>query len=227
MTMETLKLEMGPKWEEEYGVSNVDYNIDFITYDQNCTLHDGTYADFYNMDSLSEAQRIELLCLALRASSTNKDKFIAGAEYAKKHGIKQCQWMKEDPREEELTKKIIYRFDSYLEDVPGWERIDEGYNYNSLSAPKATWKFSVNDKCGSYITVGLEGKTLMTIARVVGERKDGSPYVTDKKIPHDYPGEDEMDEYGIVINVLEKYENIIVPGYENLAKCVAEGKRDL
>lgn len=163
----------------------------------------------------------------MKASADNKDKVIAGYKYAKAHGIKQYQWLKEGPREKKLTEKIIYRFNSYLEDKDGWKRIDEGYNYDRVSDPKATWKFTVNGKCGSYITVGLKDRVLTTIARVVGERHDGSPYVTDNEMPYPYPSEDEMSEYGIVMGVLEKYKTVIVPCYENIARGISENKENL
>lgn len=215
MVMETVKLKMDKEWEKDYGVSEVDYNIDFVTDDQNCTLHDGTKVDIYHIKHLTEDQRMEFLFLAIKAHLDNNDKVVEGAKYAKEHGIQQGKWFKEPPREQALCDKIIYRLGNYLKYRKGWKRIDEGYSYDGFADPKAAWRFGVDGDNRLYVTIGNENNELVVVTRLI-KGNEGEEYANDNRFHYQYPSENEMDEYGIVEEALAKYK-YIVKGFENIA----------
>lgn len=243
MPMETVKLHMGPDWKSVYGVDEVDYHIDFVTREQWCRLHDGTLATTEkfgpttrtDMSEDERAKRIEFASLAIAAMGRYQDRLRAGQEYAKKHGIKQADWVE---RAERIADGDSVAADGPTADGPviaaiasvaerrGWERSDQGYAYESLGrGDKACW-FIADDELGpsAIMACGPRADGVETVTRFAYTAEDGTDSAIDRRMFLPYP-DDAQDDAAITKYVTDQYDALMESAERTASAMTVARKR--
>lgn len=107
-----VEIKLTDEYKKKIGITDPDYKqyyyINFVTREQHCTLHDGSYADFNiyskhndDNDALIIHRRNEFTALALAVNRQYEKELEEGRKYAEAHNILPAKWLQDLAKEKE------------------------------------------------------------------------------------------------------------------------------
>lgn len=111
-----IKVKLDENFKKDFHVDSdyMTYYINFVTSEQYCYLHDGTYADPYHFNrkeydegNVSKEHFMEFAALMLLVVSQYSNMGMAGDRYARKHNILRADWCRRSEEEENMRQEKL------------------------------------------------------------------------------------------------------------------------